>query len=143
MLLSEEECGSYVSQFVNLLVDREILTEEEASHVSSQKIANFFKSEIGRRSAEATLLHKERAFNILTEYEGTEVMVQGIIDCYFQEGDDIVLLDYKTNYSTMGIEELYREQMALYGEALEKGIGRKPKEAYLYLFSEDREVKIQ
>lgn len=143
LLLSEEECRSYVSQFVSLLVDRDILTEEEASHVSSQKIAYFFKSEIGRRSAEATLLHKERAFNILTEYEGTEVMVQGIIDCYFQEGDDIVLLDYKTNYSTMGIEELYREQMALYGEALEKGIGRKHKEAYLYLFSEDREVKIQ
>ncbi len=32
------------------------------------------------------------------EMEGETVIVQGIIDCYFEEGDGFVLLDYKTNW---------------------------------------------
>ena len=122
---------------------REILTEEEASHVFVEKVVNFFKSPVGRRSALAKKLQKEKSFNILTDYRGTEVMVQGIIDCYFEEEGELILLDYKTNYSSEGIEKLYRRQMDLYAEALEKGEGRYPKETYLYLFSQDRQVKME
>jgi ATP-dependent helicase/nuclease subunit A len=73
------------------------------------------------------------------------VIVQGIIDCYFEETSDedgkhIVLVDYKTNYDTAGIEEKYREQMALYKEALEKASGLPVTESYLYLFSEGRAI---
>lgn len=139
---SEKDCLSYIVCFVDELVEREILTEEEAKEVSSRKIADFFKSKIGKRSAEAKEIYKERTFNILTDYHGTEVMVQGIIDCYFREGEDIILLDYKTDYSSEGIEELYREQMELYKEAIEKAEGQRPKEAYLYLFSEGRAVRM-
>lgn len=140
---SEEQCRRHVEDFIARLVRREILTEEEASHVSVEKVVNFFKSPIGRRSALAKNLQKEKSFNILTDYGGTEVMVQGIIDCYFEEEGDLILLDYKTNFSSEGIEELYRQQMDLYAEALEKAEGRRPKETYLYLFSQDRQVRME
>ena len=140
---SEDQCHRHVEDFIAQLVRREILTEEEASHVFVEKVVNFFKSPVGRRSALAKKLQKEKSFNILTDYRGTEVMVQGIIDCYFEEEGELILLDYKTNYSSEGIEKLYRRQMDLYAEALEKGEGRYPKETYLYLFSQDRQVKME
>ena len=83
---------------------------------------------------------------------GEDVLVQGVIDCYFEEPDGIVLYDYKTNRidKTKPPEEeqecivsLYRTQLDLYSNALEDALGKKVKERYLYLFSIDREVEVR
>ena len=52
------------------------------------------------------------------------------------------MVDYKTNKNTEGIEELYREQMHLYSEALQRATSKRVKETWLYLFSENRGLKI-
>ena len=78
------------------------------------------------------------------EYNNTNGMLQGIADCFFAEEDGIVLIDYKTdrvnNEQTL-IDRYYR-QLYLYSIALEKIFGIKVKEAYLYSFGLDREIKI-
>ena len=75
-----------------------------------------------------------------------EVLIQGIIDCYFKEGEDLVLVDYKTGHVFGGNVEViidrYRIQMELYKEALEKITKKKVKESYIYLFDIDKEVQI-
>ena len=68
--------------------------------------------------------------------------MQGVIDCYFREGDSYVLLDYKSSYidprDPQAAEELigerYAMQLELYRKALENIGGMPVSGAYLYLF---------
>ena len=64
------------------------------------------------------------------------VVVQGIIDVYFEEEDKIILVDYKTDRVREGGEDIlirrYRAQMESYQQALEKITGKCVKEIYIY-----------
>ena len=64
------------------------------------------------------------------------VVVQGIIDAYFEETDGIVLVDYKTDRVNEGEEHIlinrYHAQMESYKQALEKITGKNVKEIYIY-----------
>ena len=105
---------------------------------------------MGRRASQAQEIYKEAPFSIIKELEGEEVIVQGIIDCYFREGENYILIDYKTNYiSDRGdaselaqIKTLYQEQLEIYQEAIEVSRGIKVKEKYLYLFGADIEMSV-
>lgn len=139
-----------IKAVVKDLVEREILTEEEAGVVSYQKIIGFFDSEIGKRACRAEKLYKEVSFNIRKELSGEKIIIQGTIDCYFEEGEKYILLDYKSNYigdaedetEINHVAEGYRTQLNLYKEALEKIRGIRVEEAYLYLFSIEQGVKV-
>ena len=72
------------------------------------------------------------------------MLVQGVIDCCFEEGGRMILIDYKSNFIRPGsqheaelarIRDEYKVQIELYSEAIEKGTGMKASEAYLYLFA--------
>ena len=80
-------------------------------------------------------------------YMDEKIRLQGIIDCFFEEEDGIVLLDYKTDYVEEGkvdeIIERYRTQLKYYKDALEKITEKRVKESYLYLFSIDEEIKVE
>ena len=74
--------------------------------------------------------------------KGAQSIVQGIIDCFFEEEGELVLVDYKTtNVRSKGefagrresIRERYALQIDLYRRALEAATGKRVKEAYLYL----------
>lgn len=71
---------------------------------------------------------------------GEQVLLQGIIDCFFYEDDGIVLVDYKTDRvkseaDIAKIKDRYAPQLALYAAAIEQITGRKVKQKNLYLFS--------
>ena len=139
------------------------LTEREASSIWYKKIYNFFNSKLGKRLLKAykedRLIKRELPF--FTElssveydlelnkdiYSDEKIRLQGIIDCFFEEEDGIVLLDYKTDYVEEGkidvIVEKYKTQLNYYKNALEKITEKKVKEGYLYLFSIDKEIKLE
>ena len=100
------------------------------------------QSELGGRLAASEAVHKERAFNLVHEIEGSQVIVQGVIDCYFEEDDGLVLVDYKTSWINPNlnieweknrIRNQYQTQIELYRKALEASTGKKVKEAWIYL----------
>ena len=71
--------------------------------------------------------------------------MQGIIDAYFLEGDEIVLVDYKTDRVRRGEEQklvdLYHTQLEDYAQALHRMTGRRVKEKYnLFLYVEKRDI---
>ncbi|MBP7277958.1 MAG: PD-(D/E)XK nuclease family protein, partial [Sedimentibacter sp.] len=75
----------------------------------------------------------------------------GIIDCYFIEDGEAVIVDYKTDkidetkeieFQINNLKSEYKDQIELYKEAVERITGKKVKECYLYLFSIGKEVKI-
>lgn len=84
---------------------------------------------------------------ISENYQGSDqILVQGIIDLYFIEGDKCILIDYKTDYVDKDTisEKLdeYKKQLLLYKMALENIKGLQVPEAYLY-FSRIKEfIKI-
>ena len=76
--------------------------------------------------------------------EEEKVLIQGIIDAYFEEDGQIVLVDYKTD-AIKTPEELisrYETQVEYYKEALEKLIGKKVSESILYSFALNKAVTV-
>lgn len=94
------------------------------------------------------VLHK-RADQVIEGIENIDekILIQGIIDCYFEEDDHLILLDYKTDFiSSDNIEELadkYRKQIEIYKEALEKIKEKEVKESFIYSFNQGKEVKVE
>ena len=112
-------------------------------------ILRFVRSSLGRRMKDAFLkesLYREQPFiigvpakEIKAEWNSEElVLVQGIIDVWFEEEDGLVLADYKTDYTTdPSGEELvqkYKTQLEYYRKALSQVTGKPVKEAWIYSF---------
>ncbi len=135
------EGGSpYIAQIADQLHADGQLDDEERAAVRLENIAAFFNDPVGIRAASCKTLEKEREFLLQTEVDGVTTLVQGIIDCFFEEADGIVLIDYKNSHVGGGarkqdIIERYAKQMELYREALEAAKGKPVKEAYMYLFA--------
>ena len=133
----------YLEMYLKQLVSKELLLPKEAETVNPSWILTLAKGELGQRMAEATTLYREKAFNLLHSYEGTEVMVQGVIDCWFEEKGKIVLIDYKTGKDGWKIDDRYREQIRLYKKALETILEKKVADSFLYLFAEGKVLKVE
>ncbi len=133
--------------------EQEKVEEDMLALVSLPDLRKFLESPLGKRmqqAAHAGKLYREKPFVMgkpareALEESGSEEMllIQGIIDVFFEEEDGIVLLDYKTD-SVRNARELadrYRTQMELYQEAVERALGKAVKEKILYSFCLDKEV---
>ena len=143
-----EEGEPYIKEFADMLCEDGTLETNERNVIDTEKIAAFFEQETGKRAALSDRLYREREFILQKKVDGADAIVQGIIDCYFEEDDGIVLIDYKNSYMGNGtteeeISERYRNQIQLYREALEKASGKAVKEAYLYMFDLKKFIKIK
>ena len=123
------------------------LTEEYAQAVSLPKIRHFLEQELAYRmwrAFEQGLLHREQPFVLGIDAkrldqdlpEGEKVLIQGIIDVFFIENGEIVLLDYKTDVidSLQALWNRYSVQIQYYEEALTKLLQLPVKERILYSF---------
>ena len=136
------------------MTDSELLTEEQYNMISKDKLKIFLSSDIARRmhiSAVDDKLFLEQPFvlmespgklfdNVSDEHDN--IIIQGIIDVFFEEDGEIVLLDYKTD-KVSDEEELkkrYISQIDLYATAIEKSTHLKVKEKILYSFCLDKSV---
>ena len=115
-------------------------------------IVDFFASPLGKRMVQADQreeLRKEKAFVLgipageIWDCDSRElVLVQGIVDAFFYEDGDIILMDYKTD-SVEKPEQLiqrYQAQLDLYARALEEATGKKVREKIIYSFHLKKEI---
>jgi ATP-dependent helicase/nuclease subunit A len=134
---------------IDFMVKSELISGTQARAVNIKRIEAFFKTELGARMLNSQGVRREVPFHIELrsteiykelpkDYESELIAVQGIIDCFFEEDGEIVLLDYKTDYVTDDnineIKERYKVQIELYCRALEKITGKRVKEKFVYLF---------
>ena len=144
-----------IQNFITKLQDTNILTEKEAKSINIYKILEFTKSQIGQDLKEAKEIYKEKPFylNISAKeiYEDKNVeeniLVQGIIDLYYiDKNDNLVLVDYKTDYVPEGKEneliEKYSSQLDMYKKALEEALKRKVDKKYIYSIYLGKELEI-
>ncbi len=129
--------------------------EDEIGNISPERIGGFMKTDLAaqmRAAARRGQLHRETPFVIAVGADevdpswpaGQSVLVQGIIDAWYEEDDRFTLLDYKTDKVPMGDEQylarFYRVQMALYKKALERLTGKKADACLLYSFALERVI---
>ena len=120
-----------VKQAIHDLADREIFTYQEVMALSIRGIAAFFGSDIGRRMLASPNVRREWAFNLVMD---NGALLQGVIDCAFEEDGAWVLLDYKTDRITdeEAFVQRYALQLDWYARALERITDKPVKEKYLY-----------
>jgi ATP-dependent helicase/nuclease subunit A len=137
------------------LVDRGFLLPDEAAVIDPEQVRAFFASSIAERMKKSPRVLREHKFAILLpagqfddSLTGTdakeEVLIQGIIDCAFEEAGSMILLDYKTDRVTNGEElaDRYRDQLDLYRVALEETLGLPVREVSLWSFHLGEEVRL-
>lgn len=121
------------------------MTKEAADCIYFQSVLTFAKSPVGMRMRNAFLngtLKREQPFVMsipareadASYPESETILVQGIIDAWFSEGEEIVLVDYKTDrvQETRELKKRYEKQLAYYQQALERTTGKKVKEKIIY-----------
>jgi len=123
------------------------IKKEEAQAVDASAIRQFFESDLGQRLRASPHVRREFKFSLLvpaSEFgfaDGGEekILLQGVVDCYLEEPDGLVIVDFKTDaISPDGLADKAREyggQMEAYAYALGRITGRPVKEALLYFFS--------
>ena len=122
------------------------ISDAEENSIDTDDLAAFFSSEIGRRIKKADMVMRESPFEIpvsadeitgISDHKGNKILLQGVIDCMFEENGELVLLDYKTdkNLSENELKEHYQNQLEWYKKAAQTLCGKKVKETILYSFA--------
>lgn len=133
----------------------EKITHEWRNSVSVSKLLKFFGTSLAERmimAAEKKQLYKEQPFVLglpanklnRTLPESEMVLIQGIIDVFFEEDGKVIVADYKTD-RVEEEEELirrYQVQLDYYGQALERITGKKVAEKIIYSFALSKEIRL-
>ena len=131
------------------------MTDEMRKAVRIRDFLKFLQTDSGKRMqacAKQNRLFKEQPFVLgvpatdlwKEEEEGELVLVQGIIDVYFEEEDGLVVLDYKTDRvrESRELVKRYHGQLDYYARALEQATGKTVKEKIIYSFTLGEEIHL-
>ncbi len=143
-----------VSKQVDIMFEKHIFQDAFKSKIDVSKLHKMLNSNLGHRMAKADnegKLYREQQFYISMNPKdiwGDEsttdeiIVVQGIIDAYFIEDGEVVLLDYKTD-KVDNMQELvtkYRVQLDKYAKTIEQLTPYKVKEKIIWSFCLNDEI---
>ena len=129
------------------------LTDEQANAVDVRAIVRFLRSDLAARIRKSKQVEREYRFSLLRPVRDfssldadDSVLLQGVVDCFFEEDGELVVVDFKTDHvSRAQLDERaehYRPQLEAYSMALTRVMGKKVKEKVLYFFSAGEEVRL-
>ena len=144
-----------ITRQLNKFAEAELIEERWRRSVSPARLLPFFESSLARRMCRADKkgrLFREQPFVLGLEAsrlgeqfpDSEQVLIQGIIDIFFEEDGKIVVADYKTD-AVKTPEELiqrYRVQLDYYAEALYRLTGKEVIQKIIYSFALDREIVV-
>ena len=146
-----------LAQQLEELVDTGKMEKDMAECVKTSQLLWFVNSRLGQRMKQAALnqkLWREQQFvmsvpaNEKNEAwtDSEQMLVQGIIDAFFEEEDGLVLVDYKTDFVLKGHEQelidKYQKQLWYYARVLERVRTKKVKEIYIYSFALGKSIRL-
>lgn len=129
------------------------LTDEQAKAADVHAIVRFLRSDLAARIRKSKQVEREYRFSLLRPVRDfssldadDSVLLQGVVDCFFEEDGELVVVDFKTDHvSCAQLDERaehYRPQLEAYSMALTRVMGKKVKEKVLYFFSAGEEVRL-
>lgn len=142
---TEEYNLEKITELIEELKDKEIITEIEAQNIDKEKLLEYTNSQLWTELKQAKEIHKEhpfyinikasRIYNQINKEDDEEILVQGVIDLFFIDKDDkLILVDYKTDYvqNENELVEEYKGQLDLYKKALEQSLNKKVDKMCIY-----------
>ena len=154
----------YILEDVKKLVDelqiKKIISQKEAEAININKVYQFTKTALWNEIVQAKEVQREKPFYIsipaneiykvsdeLQENLTEEVIVQGIIDLYYiNNNNELILVDFKTDYVPNNegrfLVDKYKSQLELYKKALESAMGRKVDKVYIYSTFLNKEIEL-
>ena len=142
---TEEYNLEKITELIEELKDKEIITEIEVQNIDKEKLLEYTNSQLWTELKQAKKIHKEhpfyinikasRIYNQINKEDDENILVQGVIDLFFIDKDDkLILVDYKTDYVQHENElvEKYKGQLDLYKEALEQSLDKKVDKMCIY-----------
>ena len=136
------------------LTKKHFITPDDSALVNLDEVEVFLKSKLFSDMREAKTIYREQRFNLnldasdfandeglKAELSGENVLVQGVIDCFFyDQNGDIILVDYKTDRVSKSnraeaeakLKEAHSEQLGYYARAIEEICGKAPKSTLIY-----------
>ena len=122
------------------------LTDEQAEAVDVRALMRFLQSPLAARIRASERVEREYRFSLLRPVRefadvdsDDEVLLQGVVDCFFEEDGALVVADFKTDRVTRAEmsarAERYRPQLEAYSMALSRVTGKTVRERVLYFFS--------
>ena len=139
---------------VAALVRDGFLTGEEGGSVDCAAIRRFLRSPLAEALRRAGKVWREYRFSLLMPGEkywgaaaaGEEVLLQGVVDCFYDTPEGLVVVDFKTDRAS-GEEqrrrtETYRAQVEAYSDALAQIFQRPVARTILYYFHTNTTVDL-
>lgn len=131
------------------------LTTDEAKILERGHLRSFFDSELAARIKKAPLLLREkkvtvgiRAGDLYSDVDDNAademIVIQGYVDCAFEEDGKLVIVDYKTdrNVDDDTLRRRYGQQLKMYEYALHECTGMEIKGTVIYSFGMDKAVDL-
>ena len=149
------------------LVEKRFIAPQVAELINIKQIEKFFESDFYSSLKNAKKTYREQRFNILlpashftqneefrNEIVEEEILVQGVIDLFFEDKDgNIILCDYKTDYLTQEelkdealiikkMKDRHGKQLEYYAMAIERFLGKAPDKILIYSLPYGEAVEI-
>ena len=150
---TKEYSKEELAQFVNNLCTKNIITQIQKDSINIEKIYQIINTQFIKNLKNAKEIKKETPFytyintkEIYNTQNSENILVQGIIDLYYiNQQNEVILVDYKTDYVEGSGEELidkYKVQLEIYKKALEESLKEKVKHVYIYSIYLNKEIEI-
>ena len=139
-----------LNDLIQKLVYLNIITEKQSQYIDKKRILAFTKTELFREIQNAKEVYKEQPFHssVIDENTKERILIQGIIDLYYiNQNNEIVLVDYKTDYVEKNNEqeliEKYKTQLAIYKKAIEEALNKNVEKVYIYSVYLNKEILVK
>lgn len=144
-----------VEQQIKRMVSENHLTQNEADVLEKDKLRTFFSGEIADRIKMSPMLMREKKVTVgikagelypdLPDNAKDEtVVIQGYVDCAFEENGKLIIVDYKTdrNVSMDELCERYSSQLKMYEYALGECTGMEIAGTLIYSFDNGTYIEL-
>ena len=139
-----------LNDLIQKLIYLNIVTEKQSQYIDKKRLLEFTKSELFKEIQNAKEIYKEQPFHMSVIDENTKesILIQGIIDLYYiNQNNEIVLIDYKTDYVEKNNEqeliEKYKPQLKIYKKAIEEALNKNVEKVYIYSVYLNKEILVK
>ncbi|MBR6754471.1 MAG: PD-(D/E)XK nuclease family protein, partial [Clostridia bacterium] len=129
------------------LLNIRMISEKQKELLNIRSLSTFFKSNLYSRIRNSKKVYREKRFSVSDVFQenGEAILVQGVIDCFFENPDGtFTVVDYKTDRVREEAELINRHklQLSCYKRAVERMTGREVNNVLIYSFSLGKEVAV-
>ena len=139
-----------LNDLIQKLIYLNIVTEKQSQYIDKKRLLEFTKTELFKEIQNAKEIYKEQPFHMSVIDENTKesILIQGIIDLYYiNQNNEIVLVDYKTDYVEKNNEqeliEKYKPQLKIYKKAIEEALNKNVEKVYIYSVYLNKEILVK